>query len=150
MTKLVNVILQGRAITALKQPITRNISNVYLSTEDIKAILEAKNGIVREVFPDGSVLDLTLENYDKPNLFEEFKKKKEQAKIEAKTTALEERKFQESLQEKRNKRNQNIQALMGAPRPPQFKASASIAPEKPSVDVDSIRAKIEQNKQINA
>lgn len=149
MTKLVNILLQGRAITVLKQPITKNISNVYLNTDDIKAILEAKNGIVREVFPDGSVLDLTLDNYDKPNLFEETRKKKEQAKVEAKTAALEERKLQQSLQEKRNKRNQGIQALMNAPRTV-FKAAVPSVPQNPPVDVDSIRAKIEENKQINA
>ena len=156
MTKLVNIILQGRAITSLKHPITKNMSKVYLNTEDIKTILQGNNGIVREVFPDGSVLDLTLENYDKPDLFETFKKQQEQAKAEAKAVSLEERKLQEVLQEKRNQRQNAIAKALGhAPKLMRIFGAKEDEKERdvpvadtPRVDVDEIRAKIEQNKEI--
>ena len=125
-------------------------------TKLVNIILQGNNGIVREVFPDGSVLDLTLENYDKPDLFETFKKQQEQAKAEAKAVSLEERKLQEVLQEKRNQRQNAIAKALGhAPKLMRIFGAKEDEKERdvpvadtPRVDVDEIRAKIEQNKEI--
>lgn len=111
MTKLVNLILHGKPITCLKHPVVKNMDKIYLTTEDIKKILENSNATVREVFPDGSTYDLTLENYDKANLFDIVKKEK-QTKTEAeKAKTAEDARIQASIKAGQDARNKAIASL---------------------------------------
>lgn len=112
MTKLVNIVLHGKAITCLKHPITRNMDKVYLTTDDIKLILQNSNATVREIFPDGSVMDLTVENCERADLFEVFKQEK-QAKSDAKKAAdVAEAKLQADIQARREARSKAIRSLL--------------------------------------
>lgn len=151
MTKLVNIILHGKAITCLKHPITRNMDKIYLTTDDIKLILQKSNATVREIFPDGSVIDLTLENCEQEDLFETYKQE-EQAKSDAKKAAdAAEAQLQADIQARRAARNKAIASLIGRTSNIDDIAQAqsnAVQTNETNSAVEAAREQIEANKNL--
>lgn len=145
MTKLVNIILHGRAITCLKHPITRNMDNIYLTTADIKKILQTSNATVREVFPDGSVYDLTLENCERGDLFEVAKQEKAAQREAKKAADSKEAKIQADIQARKDARNQALANLRGTNT---TNAGVQTNAVQTNSTVEAARAQIEANKGI--
>lgn len=145
MTKLVNIILHGRAITCLKHPITRNMDNIYLTTADIKKILQTSNATVREVFPDGSVYDLTLENCERGDLFEVAKQEKAAQREAKKAADSKEAKIQADIQARKDARNQALANLRGTNT---TNAGVQTNAVQTNSAVEAARAQIEANKGI--
>lgn len=78
MTKLVNIKVTGRPITALNQMIRTNLNSIKLDVGDIQKILLQK-GKVEEILDDGSIIHLNLSNYYLDNNKLLAKKKEEEA-----------------------------------------------------------------------
>ena len=112
MTKLVNLILHGKAITCLKHPITKNMEKIYLTTEDIRKILESSNATVREVFPDGTTYDLNLDNYEKSDLFEVAKQEKESQEAAKKAKAAIDTKIENDIKAGKEARSKAIASII--------------------------------------
>ena len=147
MTKLVNIQLQGRPITALKYVIKSNTNNVTLTTEEIKAILEEHNGIVREVFPDGTLITLNLENYNNPNLYQEFKAKQDAEKRKMEDEAKERVALKNTIKANRRSLKEAFNHLKSGKPINSFVTLKGVQPQTTGNQVvDSVRAKIEANK----
>lgn len=152
MTKLVNLVLHGKPITCLKHPITRNMEKIYLTTDDIKKILQTSNATVREVFPNGSTYDLTLENYDKADLFEVAKQEKQNQTEEQKAKNIEEARIQASIKAAKDARKQAIANIIKNRNQTieqvAQEQAANTATNETNSAVEAAREQIETNKNL--
>lgn len=153
--KKVDVLPQGKPITAMNIMIRSDITGATLDVKDIREIILQK-GRVREIFPDGSKYDLNLSNYDDMNLYEKIKASRIDEEAKKKQAEIEFAKQQAEIAQKREARKAAIQnsktnvaaatvAKAAAPAVTPNVAPVSKVEAKPSA-VDEARAKIEANK----
>lgn len=155
--KKVDVLPQGKPITAMNIMIRSDITGATLDVKDIREIILQK-GRVREIFPDGSKYDLNLSNYDNMNLYEKVKANRIDEEAKKKQAEIERAKQEAEIAQKREARKAAIQnsktavataTVAKAAEAPKA-ATSNTAPvskveTKPNA-VDEARAKIEANK----
>lgn len=150
MKKKVDICPQGKPITAMNIMIRSDITGAMVDVKDIREIILQK-GRVREIFPDGSKIDLNLSNYANMNLYEEVKAQRVAKETEKRELELQIQKEKEEIARKNAAREEAIRNAKNAAAAKTI-AKANNVQQNQHVNtnlknnVDDVRAKIEANK----